>query len=405
MNRTFQAYDCILSCVFFPFHYSGATTMKKSVLTVASTVACCLLCFGGVASADYESEVLSLSPSHYWRLNETVLDTSNATVVDAVAGLNGTHAGFFDPGEGEVGVAGPPVAGLEAENVAFGANNFASVGLGPGADIAASTMTVTAWFKENGSEGGDRLWTNNQSDGNVSFQIFFGGGFGDAAASLGIGLNPSVNGFPAEGLPSGSGVGNFHISDNTVATKDNVWHHIVASRNGNNIEDVIVVIDGVNYGPDTWADSTDTWGTTGTDAQIATRTPGDGGGSQHALNGSVDEVAVWLDRQLTVEESIALYNASVPPGLLGDYDDSGQVGQGDLNLVLQNWGDIPPPVPAGWINQQPADGVVIGQNNLNGVLQNWGNSVVANVDAVPEPTSLALFGLALTIGVAGRRRK
>jgi hypothetical protein len=89
--------------------------------------------------------------------------------------------------------------------------------------------------------------------------------------------------------------------------------------------------------------------------------------------------------------------------IIGDYDDSGQVGQSDLNLVLQNWGSTSPPVPTGWINEQPAG--LIGQNQLNGVLQNWGNSAVASVGAVPEPTSLALFGLALTIGVAGRRRK
>jgi hypothetical protein len=61
-------------------------------------------------------------------------------------------------------------------------------------------------------------------------------------------------------------------------------------------------------------------------------------------------------------------------------------------------------VPAGWINEQPEG--LIGQEGLNGVLQNWGNTMaVTSVGAVPEPSSLALFGLAFAIGVAGRRRQ
>jgi hypothetical protein len=80
--------------------------------------------------------------------------------------------------------------------------------------------------------------------------------------------------------------------------------------------------------------------------------------------------------------------------VFGDYDDSGATGQGDLNLVLQNWGDTSPPVPAGWINDQPTG--IIGQTNLNAVLQNWGNSVVASASAVPEPTTLLLSLLGLS---------
>ncbi|MCA9258504.1 MAG: hypothetical protein KDA61_04860, partial [Planctomycetales bacterium] len=282
--------------------------LKKRISAVARC-AVALGCLGGtshVAHADYASTVLSLNPTHYWRLNET----TEGSAIDEVGTLNGTHQGFFGDGLGEIGAEGPGLPGLGEDNLAFGANNFASIGLGDGSALAASTMTVSGFFLENGSEGGDRFWTNNQTDPNTSFQIFFGGGFNDVAASLGIGLNPAVNGFPAAGLPSGSGVGNFHIPDSTVPTKDGVWHHIVASRNGNDIENVIVVIDGVNYPVDTWRDSTDTWGTTGSDAQIATRTPPDGGPSQQAINGSVDEMAVWIGRQLTVAESIALYQSA-----------------------------------------------------------------------------------------------
>jgi hypothetical protein len=78
--------------------------------------------------------------------------------------------------------------------------------------------------------------------------------------------------------------------------------------------------------------------------------------------------------------------------------------------VLQNWGTTAPPVPAGWINEQP-DGL-IGQANLNGVLQNWGNtSAVAAAVAVPEPSSVQLAMLLLVtlglsrLGLSHLRRK
>ena len=81
--------------------------------------------------------------------------------------------------------------------------------------------------------------------------------------------------------------------------------------------------------------------------------------------------------------------------IAGDYDGSGQVGQGDLDLVLLNWGGTAPPVPAGWVNDQP-DGL-IGQTQLDGVLLNWGNTSLqaASANAVPEPQSLLLVAMAL----------
>jgi hypothetical protein len=168
-----------------------------------------------------------------------------------------------------------------------------------------------------------------------------------------------------------------------VPVKDNQWHHIVASRNGNNIEDVIVVIDGVYYGPDQWSDSTDTWGTTGSNAQIATRTPGDGGGSQQALNGPVDEVAVWLNRQLTVAEAIGLYQAAI--GSPGDFNGDGVVDGADF-LVWQRDDATP--------------------GGLDAWKANYGAGAGATIAAagVPEPASLTLIGLC-GLAIACRRRR
>ncbi|QDV75926.1 hypothetical protein [Botrimarina mediterranea] len=85
---------------------------------------------------------------------------------------------------------------------------------------------------------------------------------------------------------------------------------------------------------------------------------------------------------------------SGPDPLAGDFDGSGAVGDGDLTLLLSNWGAAVPPVPAGWTGTQPtAPGV--GDDELTGLLSTWGQSSSSAV-AVPEPTA-ALLGL---IGVA-----
>src|SRR5262249_44105913 len=100
------------------------------------------------------------------------------------------------------------------------------------------------------------------------------------------------------------------VPDSAIPTKNNVWHHIVASRNGPTMDNVLVVIDGVDY-TKSLVDSTTGWGATGDHAHIASRPGGAGGPNHQTLNGSGDELAVWLGRQLTVEESQMLYWAGV----------------------------------------------------------------------------------------------
>ena len=90
--------------------------------------------------------------------------------------------------------------------------------------------------------------------------------------------------------------------------------------------------------------------------------------------------------------------------LEGDYDGSGTVSQGDLDVVLLNWGGV---TFSGDENALPDGGPfdgVIGQNELDGVLLNWGNSIPsAAVSAIPEPTSLVLIALASFMGLKRRR--
>ncbi len=89
-------------------------------------------------------------------------------------------------------------------------------------------------------------------------------------------------------------------------------------------------------------------------------------------------------------------------GIAGDYNDSGQVEQADLDLVLQNWGldTDANGIPAGWTNGLP-DGL-IDQAELDGVLLNWGDTAGPDFSgsSVPEPTLLAL---SLTVTIFRRR--
>ncbi len=89
--------------------------------------------------------------------------------------------------------------------------------------------------------------------------------------------------------------------------------------------------------------------------------------------------------------------------LPGDYNLNGQVEQGDLDLVLQNWGldTTASGIPAGWLNDIP-DGL-IDQAELDGVLLNWGGAAAPDFtgSAVPEPASVVLLALG---GLVARSR-
>jgi hypothetical protein len=95
---------------------------------------------------------------------------------------------------------------------------------------------------------------------------------------------------------------------------------------------------------------------------------------------------------------------ALTPAGTGDYDASGLVDQGDLDLVLLHWGsDVAAAPPSVWINDVPAG--LVGQAELDGILLHWGDVVpfgaaVAAVAAspVPEPASWGLLEVNATPG-------
>ncbi len=87
--------------------------------------------------------------------------------------------------------------------------------------------------------------------------------------------------------------------------------------------------------------------------------------------------------------------------LPGDYSGNGQVEQGDLDLVLQNWGldTAVNGIPAGWVNDLPTG--VIEQSELDRVLQHWGaaSAPTGLHSPIPEPASVSVLVL-FTIGAS-----
>ena len=89
----------------------------------------------------------------------------------------------------------------------------------------------------------------------------------------------------------------------------------------------------------------------------------------------------------------------VIPELAGDLNGDGFVGQDDLNIVLGDWGNMPPGDP----RADPSGDGFVGQDDLNPVLADWGQGTPPvtlagsslSAAAVPEPQSLLLAVIAI----------
>jgi uncharacterized membrane protein len=93
-----------------------------------------------------------------------------------------------------------------------------------------------------------------------------------------------------------------------------------------------------------------------------------------------------------------------PPGVAGDFNNSGLVEQADLDLVLLNWGADATMPPVGWAQDLPNG--LVDQDELDRVLLNWGmaRGGASAAAGVPEPGTLALVAIASGLCASLRRR-
>jgi len=87
----------------------------------------------------------------------------------------------------------------------------------------------------------------------------------------------------------------------------------------------------------------------------------------------------------------------------GDINGDGYVGQPDLDIVLDQWGDT---VPAGTGGDINGDGHV-GQPDLDVILDHWGDSdppAAAHTTDIPAPVRLAMLALAAPVILLGKSR-
>ena len=99
-----------------------------------------------------------------------------------------------------------------------------------------------------------------------------------------------------------------------------------------------------------------------------------------------DTSSLAIDGVLSIVGSIAQ---------AGDYNGSGSVEQGDLDLVLNNWGG-----PRGnWSNAEGFNSAGVDQEELDRVLNNWGSSAAPSFggSAVPEPGTMATLAASLLL--------
>lgn len=88
----------------------------------------------------------------------------------------------------------------------------------------------------------------------------------------------------------------------------------------------------------------------------------------------------------------------------GDFDGNGAIGDGDLTLLLANWGKTVPSVPVGWVYDRPT-APNVGDEEFTKLLSTWGQGSATSM-LVPEPTAVTVVAVGPTMAMLrGARRR
>lgn len=110
--------------------------------------------------------------------------------------------------------------------------------------------------------------------------------------------------------------------------------------------------------------------------------------------------------QETATNGVVVYEALTNTCIAGDFNCSGGVENADLTLLLNNWAQAVPPVPAGWTGNPQPTGPAIDNDELTALLNNWGKTAGSGSSQsagapVPEPATwlLLVLGAVASFGV------
>ena len=258
----------------------------------------------------YSEAVKALAPECYFRLNEpagatvgtTLANEGSLALADATWGLPGYE--LTCPTSGEEGpgrydqIAGLHLVGLEDDNSAAAFNaiegsngaDMLNVGDIPSA-LDQENVTWSMMFKTTQSAEWTRMMVTPPEFDNPFFLI--------------MGSNGKVQLCTNKQDPE---AGMYDYAEAFLGVNDGMWHHLIAVRNGDDMGDAELYIDGVKidleprHSSGGWSDS---WS-----FRIGTK----GTGSSNYL-GMMDEIAIW-NRSLCEQEALGLFEAAVPePGM------------------------------------------------------------------------------------------
>lgn len=257
----------------------------------------------------YADAVKALNPDAYFRLNEAAGATVGMPLVNE-GSLNLPDATWGLPGYGLTaptsGVEGPipwhrinaeHLSGLEDENTAAQFNaiegkdgaDMLNLGSNPSA-LDQENVTWSMMFKTTQSAEYTRVMVTPPSFANPFFLIMGSGG------KIQLCTNKQD---PEAGM--------YDYAQATLGVNDGLWHHLVAVRNGDDMADAELYLDGMKI------DLTPIHSTGGWSDSFSFRIGTRGTGSGNYI-GWLDEIAIW-NRSLSEEDALGLFQAVVPePG-------------------------------------------------------------------------------------------